>query len=229
MCACLLCHFCFWKALYKYSLLTYLLRKSWLCVRVHQTTHVCWSVPRVTTARVRTSACVSAVTSAVSRVLAVTACSVTPANLDSSSREAAASKSAQRGEKNAHAHQVSARFFIQEHHKHPLSFSVTLATPPPWFASDVTPLVGSVGVVVTETVWVVGRTTSTWGRGGSACRAAPQATTKTAGLRPVTSVTPPARPAAVKEACHGYLVVCLCDFTAWIVVFLGCFEILELH
>lgn len=46
-------------------------------------------------------------------------------------------------------------FFIREHHKltkYPLLFSVTLATPPPWFASDVTPLVASVGVVVTETV-----------------------------------------------------------------------------
>ena len=36
--------------------------------------------------------------------------------------------------------------------KPPHSFSVTLPTPPPWFASDVTPLAASVGVGETETV-----------------------------------------------------------------------------
>lgn len=96
--------------------------------------------------------------------------------------------------------------------KPPPSFSVTLATPPPWFASNVTPLVLTAGVAVTETVWAVERTTSTWGSGDSACRAALQASTKTSSLRPVTNVTPPARPAAVSLS---WLIwdVFLCDFT----------------
>lgn len=75
--------------------------------------------------RTGTNVCVSAVTSAVSHVLVATVCSVSPVKLASSSREAAASNSVQR---------------------------VTLATPPLWFASGVTPPAANVGVLVTETV-----------------------------------------------------------------------------
>lgn len=110
--------------------------------------------------------CVSAVTSAVSHALAVTVCSVTPANLDSSSREAAVSKPAQKGEENAQilTDVLLSSPFTEAHHKlnrYPLSFSVTLAIQPPGFVIAVTPLAASVGVVETETVWVVGGATST--------------------------------------------------------------------
>lgn len=88
----------------------------------------------VTMQRTKTNVRVNAATSAVSHVLVVIVCSVSTVDLDSSSREVAAWKPVQR---------------------------VTLATPPPWSVSDVTPLVPSVGVVVTETVCSVGRASST--------------------------------------------------------------------
>lgn len=74
-----------------------LLIKCYFCACVHQMTHVYWRVLRDTTARTRIDVCVSAVTSAVSLVLAVTACSASPVELDSSSRERAVSKYVQTG------------------------------------------------------------------------------------------------------------------------------------
>lgn len=91
-------------------------------------------------------------------------------------------------------------------------FSVTLATRPPWFVSDVTPLVTTVGVMATETVWAVERTTSSLSSGDSVYRTVLQVSTKTEGLRPVTNVTLPARPAAVKEAPHSLFWLCFMWF-----------------
>ncbi|TNN62579.1 hypothetical protein EYF80_027178 [Liparis tanakae] len=62
-----------------------------------RTPRVYRSVLWVTTQRTKTSVCASAVTSAVSHASAVTVCSVSTVNLDSSSREAAAWKPVQRG------------------------------------------------------------------------------------------------------------------------------------
>lgn len=90
------------------------------------------------------------------------------------------------------------------------SFSVTLATQPPWCVSAVTRPVASVRVVVAETVWAAERAMSTWSSGASACRAALQDTTKSVIPWAVTSVTLPARPATVREACHVYLFILIC-------------------